>query len=84
MSTTSLLSKYGLSFHPSESILLALFLVIGLSLFLGELFERIGLDAVLGQDLDVLGMWASFFDVGSVFIFWSRFCCNFGGQEAPK
>ena len=49
MSTTSLLSKYGLSFHPSESILLALFLVIGLSLFLGELFERIGLDAVLGQ-----------------------------------
>lgn len=49
MEHTSILSSMGLSFTPTDNILLTLFLVIGLSLLIGEIFERIGFDAVIGQ-----------------------------------
>lgn len=47
--TISLLTKYGLNFEPTDNILFALFIIFGLYIILGEIFERIGLNELLGH-----------------------------------
>jgi len=47
--TVSLLTKYGLNLQPTDNILFALFIIFGLYIILGEIFERIGLNELLGH-----------------------------------
>ncbi|MBT5274325.1 cation:proton antiporter [Candidatus Woesearchaeota archaeon] len=47
--TVSLLTKYGLNLEPTDNILFALFIIFGLYIILGEIFERIGLNELLGH-----------------------------------
>tara|TARA_Y100000034_G_scaffold100803_1_gene124627 strand:- start:1109 stop:2323 length:1215 start_codon:yes stop_codon:yes gene_type:complete len=61
--TVSLLTKYGLEFQPTDNILFALFLIFGLYIILGELFERIGLNELLGHIIVGVLLGASLFNI---------------------
>ena len=45
----SLLTKYGLNLGQTDNLLLAFFSIFILYIFLGELFERIGINELIGQ-----------------------------------
>jgi len=61
--TVSLLTKYGLEFQPTDNILFALFIIFGIYIILGELFERIGLNELLGHIITGVFLGGSLFNL---------------------
>jgi CPA2 family monovalent cation:H+ antiporter-2 len=61
--TVSLLAKYGLDFQPTDNLLFALFIIFGLYIILGELFERIGLNELLGHIITGVFLGGSLFNL---------------------
>ena len=47
--TISLLTKYGLNLGQTENLLLSFLAIYLLYIFIGELFERIGINELIGQ-----------------------------------